>query len=219
MFYLPQGYIDILNHELRHSNTKKLRLITKSNDIIFTQHGINKYNSQKFLSRIAEKVLHDLNSKNFACKKLQFNRSALKFSPTKQTRNSNNYNEYFIKFKIYPYENTAYIVIDELNIIAAFNNELTILKKDSILNKKSILEESQSMLLTLPEHYIQIPLKNWNNYNAFKDDIFNSIYDDIFSLMIKELRKLNLTKWNINLGSTNLDIENIVNDNIMLLSA
>lgn len=219
MLYLPHGYIDVLNHELRHDNSKKLKLITKSNDIVFKQNGKNNYNSKDFINRIIEKVLHDLNSENLIYKKLQLHKSILKFTPSKQTHYGNNYHEHFLKFKIYPFENTANIIIDEFNIIATFKNELTVLKKDLIISKKYTFEENQSQLLTLPQHCIQIHLNDCNNYNDFKKAIFNSIYNDISSLMIRELRKLNLPKWNINLGSTNLDIENIVNDSIHILAA
>lgn len=221
MLYPSHGYIDTLNHEIKQVESKKLKIIAKSNEIIFKQNGQNDYhyNSKNFTNKIMQKVIHNLSSKKITCKNLQLYNSTFRFSPKDQTRYGKTYHEYNLKFKIYPFEDTAQIVVNEFSIIISFKNELSCLKKDLVMNKKYIFEESQSRLLTLPEHCIQVSVKDCLSYSEFKKVIFDCIYKDISSIMISELKRLDIPKWDINLSKTNLDIENLVNDNIKVLIA
>lgn len=219
MLYPSHGYIDILNHEIRHSSSNTLKLVTKTHEIIFKDNKSINYNAANFTNKILQKVLYDLNSQKVSCKNLQVQRSILKLSPKNETRFGKGYHEYNLKFKVYPSETTAHIVIEEFSIIAFFKNEMSCLKKDIMLNKKYNFEESQSQLLILPQHNIQVPLTKCTSYNTFKSIILDAVYKDIASIMAQELNKIHLPKWDIDLSSTNLDVKNIVTDNIQVLIA
>jgi hypothetical protein len=213
------GYIDTLNHEINHGNSQKLKLVTKSKEILLKERNHFNYNSNEFTNKILEKVMNDLNNEKILYKNISIEKSILKLSAKNQIRHGKTYHEHSLNFKLYPFENGAIITLYEFNIIAYFKNIITYTKKEGVLNKKYSFEENQSYLLTIPEHSIQVHLNNFNDYNSFKKFIFDILYKDISSVIINELKKVNLPKWNINLNNTKLDIKNIVNDNIQVLTA
>jgi hypothetical protein len=219
VIYLTHGYIDIFNHELRHDKKKTLRLVTQSDDIIFQNNGENKYNSKDFVNKVLEKVLIDLNNQSSVYNNIELTKSALKLASEDQPHNKAAYSDHKLILKLHPSEDTAHVFIDNLNIIAAFRNEISCTRQDYIIKKKVILEENYSKLITIPQHGIHISLNHCTSYNTFKKILVNSIYEDISLLMIDELKKLSLPKWHINLKETNLDIKNIVNDNMKILIA
>lgn len=219
MLYPIHGYIDTLNHEIGQNQSQRLKLVTKSKEILLKENNHFNYNSAAFTNKVLEKALSDLDSEKIACKSISIEKSLLKLSSKNDVRHGRTYHEHNLKFRIYPFETSAIVVVHEFNIIAYFKNVIDYTKRDKILNKKFSFEESQSQLLTLPEHCIQVPLKGCKDYNGFKKAIFDALYKDISSLMISELKKINLSKWNVNLNSINLDIDKIVNDNIQVLIA
>ncbi|MBL4934741.1 hypothetical protein JK636_03095 [Clostridium sp. YIM B02515] len=219
MIYLLHGYIDVFNHEIRNDNSKKLKLVTKTNDIVFEQNGTYNYNSKVFVDKIIEKVVTDYNSQNSGYDKIQLRKSFLKFSPKNKPHNGGFYNEHSLIFRVHAMDDTAHITFEEFNIIAVFKNELTCVRRDYILNKKASFEENQVRLITLPQHCTQLSINKCKNYRIFKENILSAIYNDISCLMIDELKKINLSKWNISLKETNLDIEKIITDNFKILIA
>lgn len=219
MLYPIHGYIDTLNHEVGQGNSKKLKLVTKSKEILLKENNNFNYNSVNFINKILEKVIQDLNGEKISCKNLKIEKSVLKLSPKNQIRHGKIFHEYNLKFKVFPYESAAIVNIQEFNIIAYFKSIIHYTRTDGVLNKKLSLEESQSQLLTIPEHSFQVPMNSCKDYNSFKKTISNAIYKDVSSVITKELKKINLSKWNISLSSISLDIESIVNDNIQVLIA
>ncbi|ERI95524.1 hypothetical protein HMPREF1982_00154 [Clostridiales bacterium oral taxon 876 str. F0540] len=219
MVYLLHGYIDVFNHEIRSDKSKKLKLVTKANDIIFGQNGTYNYNSKVFVDKIIEKVLNDYSDQNLGYDKIQLRKSFLKFSPKNKPHYGENYNEHSLIFRVNALEDVAHITFEEFDIIAVFKNELSCVRRDYILNKKATFEENHVSLITLPQHCIQLSVSKCKNYKMFKENILKAIYNDISSLMVDELKKINLSKWNIALNETDLDIEKIVNDNFKILIA
>jgi hypothetical protein len=217
MIYLSHGYIDIFNYELKHINNNAVRLITNSNDIVFQCDEVNRYNSKTLVDIIFQKVLMNLNRQSAVYSNVQFKKSSFKFAPKDHPYNGHSWHNHKLEIKLRPSEDTAKIFIDDLNIIATFSNEISCTKQEYIVKKRVILEENCSRLITIPQHDIQIPLNHCSSYNKFKKMLLDSLCTDIRTHLISEFEALNLSKWDIVLGQTNLDIENLINDNMKIL--
>jgi hypothetical protein len=219
MIHLTHGYIDIFNHELRRDHSKKVKLVTESNDIVFRQYEENRYNSKQLVDTIFQKVLSDIRFKDNVYTDIKFKKSGLKLLSQNKLHGDDLYNEHSLNLTIRPSEDTAHIFIDELNIIAVFFNEVLCTRKQYLGYKSVILQENFCKLINIPQHGIQIALNHCSSYNKFQDILLSSLYEDLHSCMVNTLKKVNLSVWNIELGNTNLDIENIVNDNMKILIA
>lgn len=217
MIHLTHGYIDIFNHELRRKHKKKIKLVTEVNEIIFQQYDENRYNSKQLVDTIFKKILSDIRFKDNAYKDIKFKKSGLKLLPQINLHGDALYNDHFLNLTIHPSEDTALIFIDEINIIALFFNEVICTKKQYIGYKSVILQENFCQLINIPQHGIQIALNHCSSYNKFQDILIYSLYEDIYSCMVNTLKKVNLSVWSIELGKTNLDIENILSDNMKIL--
>lgn len=219
MIYLSHGYIDIFNHELRQKNTNNLILVTKPNGVIFQSNNSNNYNSYELTNKVLEKVIQDLKVQKISYKNLELRTSILKFSNKIQPNICDNFNEHKLEVKLRPSEDTAHILIEGLDIVGVFKNELRLVRQDYIIKKNVILEENYSKLITIPQHGFQISLNHCSSYNEFKSILLDALYEDISNHIINELKKTTLQKWNLDLGKTNLDFKNIVNDNMKILIA
>lgn len=219
MIYLSHGYIDILNHEFRHSNGNGIKLVAKSNDIVFQNSEENNYNSKEFVGKVLEKIIHDLVDIKGEYENIQIKKSFLKLTAKGKELDGSSSYEHKLEIKLCPSEDTAHIFIDDINIVTAFKNELSCTKHGYITKKKVILHENCSRLLTIPQHCIQISLNNCSSYDKFKSILLNALYEDISRVMVSELKRLSLPKWTIDLGQTNLDVENIINENMKILIA
>jgi hypothetical protein len=219
MNYLLHGYIDIFNHEINYNSLKKLKLVTNTNDIIFEDNGHYNYNSKDFLDKILQHVLLDLKKRNNNLKKIRINKSLLRFSPDKQPHAGGTYNEHVINLKIHPFDDMAHIIFDELSLISYFRNEFSFVEKVYIKSKTYTFDETQSKLIILPQHCLQVSLEGCKNYTSFKSTILDAIYKDITFLIIEELKKVTIPKWNISLKENALDFEGIIKDNFKLIAA
>lgn len=218
MIYPSHGYADIFNNELRQGNNN-ITLLTKSADIILQNHQGNNYNSKEFVDKILERILIHISKEGSEYKKIQLNKSFLNLMPKNQVYKSGSYISHKLEIKLHPSEDTAHIFIDELNIIAAFKNEISCTKGTFIIKRHIVLEEDCSRLITIPEHGLQISLNHCSSYRNFKKILSNALYEDISNLMAEEFKRISLDKWNVELNNTNLDIKNIINDNMKILIA
>lgn len=219
IIYLVHGFIDIFNHETNHNNSKKLKLVTKTNEIVLEENGQYNYNSELFLNKILDLIVLELKNKDNNYEQIQIKKSFLNFSPNNQPKSSDNFHEYALKFIAQPFEDSAYITFDEFNIIASFNNKISFIKKEYIKSKKYIFDETQTKLIQLSSHSIQVSLKNCKNYDTFKTTMINAIYNNLIYLIVKETEKLTLQRWNIPLKEESLDIKNAIKDTFKILVA
>jgi hypothetical protein len=218
MIHPPHGYAHIFNYELE-KGTNSPKLIVRYNDVIFQTNGVSNYNSSGFVNKILEKVLSDFNKEGSLYTNVQLKKSSLKFIWKNQTYSTSNYTDNKLQIKLHPSEDTAHLFIDELNIMAAFKNEISYIKQGLFIKKNFTLEENYSKSIVIPQHGLQISLNHCSSYNQFKSIIISCLYKDISTNMINELKKLHLSKWNIDLNESNLDIENIIKDNMEILIA